>query len=196
MEIIKTNGAVRVIVDVDPDQINPRTDYDHVAHVATVPGSKYIDVDPDAGPLADGWDRVKDLDNGVELFTRWARIFHGAHVMEHAPYQGANSVWYLMPDDFKEVSGDSSKFTDEEIRDAFILSEIGEYQAWAEGEVYGWKIQVQQKWQHVNDGNPENDDTMTTWEDIEDQSDCGLYGYEYAAKQAGDAFDAFTRDKK
>lgn len=167
-EILETAGQFRVRLEVDQDPQNPRKDYDHLCHVITVPGSRYINVEPNGGPLQDGWDRIKERSDPVEVFTRWARIFHGAVVEYHTPNEGANSIWYLMPEQFSEVP-DPKKC---------IEAEIAEYQNWCDGEVYGYIIEKSVDW--VRKDNPE--ETASTWEEVE--SCWGYIGYEYAKESA------------
>lgn len=175
-EILETAGQYRVRLETDQDPTNPRTDQDNLCHVITVPGSRYIDVDANGGPLQDGWDLIKDRADAVEVFTRWARTFHGAVVEYHTPERGANSVWYLMPDQFAEVP-DPKKH---------IGAEITEYQNWADGEVYGYIIEKSVAWMPTDEEDCENLGERTTWEHVD--SCWGYVGYEYAKSAALEEF--------
>lgn len=181
-EILETAGQFRVRLRVDQDSgsCNPREDYDHVAYAVTVPHSHYADV-AEAGPLVDGWDRIKHRSDAVDLFTRWARIFHGAVVQYHTPERGPNSVWYILPEQIKEIGG-----TPEEA----LRVEIQEYQDWAEGNVYGYIIEKAVEWKRT-DG---EDETRTTWE--EEESCWGLIGYDWAVQAAKEEFAPYKKESE
>lgn len=183
-EIIETAGNYRVRLEIQQDSgsFNPREDYDHVTYAVTVPHSRYMDV-VGAGPLADGWDRIKDRyaeAQAVAIFERWARTFHGATTLFHSPHVGPNSVWYILPEQIKEIGG-----TPEEA----LKAEIQEYQAWAEGEVYGYIIEKSVTWVRKDDP---NGDELTTWE--EEESCWGLIGRKWAEEATQDAFAAYKNE--
>lgn len=173
-EILETAGPYRVGLEADQDARNPRREFDHLCHVLTVPHSHYIDVDDDGGPLQEGWDRIKNRTDAVDVFTRWARIFHGAVVDYHTPERGPVSVWYLLPEQFSEVPDPL----------ACIKAEIEEYQNWADGEVYGYIIEEAVDWVRKDN----EDEEMSTWEQVDDGSCWGFFGYKYAKESALEAF--------
>lgn len=171
-EIIETtaNGKHRVRLVIDQEPVNPRRDYDHLTHVITPKGQRYIDVDESGGPLQDGWDHYADRDDAAELFIRWARTFCGATVVEHRSHDGAWSLWYMTPEQKKEIGTSPEEF---------IRGEIQEYQRWAEGDVWGYVIEEAATWQRTE---TTADETMVTWEEVE--SSWSLIGREYAEEEA------------
>lgn len=175
METIDTSadGHYRVRLEVDSHPVNPRRKFTRFAHVITPNGQRYSDVDLDGGPLAHGWEHFSDRDDAVALFTRWARIFHGATVVEHRPTEGVWSLWYLTSEEIPEIF-----CAPEEA----IKAEIQEYQAWTEGEVYGYIIDRNVKWQRLDKPN----ETRTDWKEV--FSCWGFYGLEDARFSARDAF--------
>jgi hypothetical protein len=184
-DIIETSsdGRYRLRLEPDTDAHNPRTMYDNLTHVITLPDNYYADVDKDGGgPLEDGWRQIKHRENAVELFTRWARIFHGAVAIEDRPHDGPGTIWYLMPEAIAEVTGPEE----------CIRSELAEYRAWARGEVYGHIIEKAVTWKPVTD---EHEDVIvgerTTWEEVTDGSCWGLITYEWAEREAREQFTAY-----
>jgi hypothetical protein len=181
------DGRYRVRLMPDPEPSNPRTEFDQLTHVITLPTHQYIDVDRDGGPLEDGWERIMGHPDAVEIFTRWARIFHGAVVEYHAPHDGAEALWYLMPDGIAQVPDPV----------AAIRGEIDEYMAWARGEVYGYVIEKAVTWQPVDPGDDVTlPDEHTSWVEVNDGSCWGLIGYDYAETEAREQFAAFLEDKQ
>lgn len=180
MEILETydDGQYRVVLEADNCSENPRRDYDHLVHVITLGGQRYIDVDPDGGPLEYGWDHFSGRNDAVELFIRWARIFHGATVVEHRPTEGARSLWYILP---REIAGGDSAPLG-----LFIGAEIAEYQAWADGEVYGYIIEKAVERERLDN----MDNTQTLWEEVD--SCWGFFGYEVAAEAARSEFKKYN----
>lgn len=187
-DILETAGRYRVRLEVQQDaqNYNPRHNDDNLANVITLKGQRYIDVDENGGPLEEGWKRIEDTYvDAVPIFTRWARIFHGATVVEHRPYEGAWSLWYVMPDKAAETT-----WTPEKI----IEAEIREYQAWAEGDVWGYVIEKSLTWipkdGEVEDGD-DLPDELTTWEHVD--SCWGFVGREYAEDAARREFEAHKK---
>lgn len=180
-EVLETAGQYRVRLEVDQDSgsFNPRKDYDHVTYAVTVPDSHYMDV-PESGPLSEGWDRIKDRSDAVDVFTGWARIFHGAVVELHTPERGPKSVWYILPEQIAEIGG-----TPEEA----LRADIQEYQNWADGEVYAYIIEKSVEWKRT-DG---EDETQDTWEQVEDGSCGGYIGYDWAVQSAKEEFAAYMK---
>ena len=171
------NHRVRLESDADSSACNPRTSQDNLCHVVTQRGTRFIDVDKTGGPLSDGWNRLKDhdYDYAVEVFTRWARTFHGVVTLDDRPHDGANAVWYMLPAQFTETTDPA----------AYMKCERDEYRAWAAGEVYGYIIEHAAKWDR-RDGEGE----LTTWGQVED---CwGYIGYEYAKQSALSEFERYT----
>ncbi|MFJ7202127.1 hypothetical protein ACIQWR_01130 [Streptomyces sp. NPDC098789] len=169
------DGRFRVRLVPDGDARNPRDDFDHLAHVITIDThlGYYNTIDEDGGPFAHAWDRVSwNRWKGVETFTRWARIFHGAIVIESRPALGPVSLWYLMREDAEDLGM---------LPEAYLDAERAEYQAWAEGDVYGYIVEEAVDWLRADDQGT----TMSTWEAID--TCWGHYGFDWAvtaAKQA------------
>lgn len=174
-EVIETflDGRFRVRLVADDCASDPRKCGENLTHVITPTQSRYLPVDEDGGPLQHGWDYYSTRPDSEKLFSRWARIYHGAVVVEHRPVRGAWSLWYLTADDIAE----------HEIADPaeYIGAERDEYQAWADGEVFGYVIERAVQWGR-RDG---REGSMTTWEEVD--SLWGLVGYEYAEQAANDA---------
>jgi hypothetical protein len=182
-EVIETSadGTMRLTLHIDHDPVNPREEYDHLESVVTVPDGRYAAVDKDGGPLANAWRRCLDRHrhrDAVEVFTRYARIFHGATTLVSDPYHGPMSVWYLT----REVADGPNGTPDPA---AYLKAQADEYQTYAEGDTYGYVIEREVTW--TRDG---GDDTMTTWETID--SCWGFYGREYAEESAREAWQAAT----
>jgi hypothetical protein len=173
MEILETAGRYRLRLSMDTEPANPRRDYDHISRVITVENEKYADIDENGGPLQYGWDYFSDHENGDDLFIRWARMAHGAVVVQDSPHDGARSFWYLMPDGLKEVTDPLE----------FLAAEIREYRAWAEGDVWGHIIEKSVRWQRCETA---EDESMITWEEVE--SCWGYIGREYAEREARESF--------
>lgn len=186
MSVIETLDNVpegfQVSIHLDEDPQNPRNMSDDPIHVLTVPGSGYIDVDADPGPWGDYWRRLLDRYDwftAIELIERYARTV-GAYTYDHAPHQGARSVWYLTREDAADWDDPG----------AALKAYAEEYQAWAEGEVYGYVIEREATWQRV-DGS-EAGERRTTWEHVD--SVWGFYGpgTEYVEQEARDTVKAIA----
>lgn len=179
-ETLATNGNLRVRLVTDECGDNPRDEYDYVAHALTVPSHHYRDIDKDGGPLASAWRDLHNRyhwSNAVEIFQRWARIYHGATTLYDTPHIGANAVWYVLPDVFgPEPTADPI---------GLLKSERDEYRAWANGEVYGYVIERRVTWSATSDEYPDRD----TWEHVD--SVYGYIGYEYAESAARLAYAHF-----
>lgn len=192
MDVLETAGRyrVRLVVQQDSQDCNPRTEQDcNLTNVITPKGQRYIDVDKDGGPLAEGWERIEDrYVDAVPVFTRWARIFHGATVVEHRPHDGAWSLWYVMPEKLAETALSAAQL---------IEVEQNEYQRWAEGEVYGHIVEkdVTRIPRDAEDrDDPELDDETREWEHVD--SCWGYIGREYAEEAAREAFEPYAEEAK
>jgi hypothetical protein len=165
-EILRTtdDGRFRVRLVQDEDCDNPRNS-DSLSHVVTVPDREYANIDKTGGPLEDGWDRIKDRPDAMDLFERWAQAFFGAITLRDTPSRGASAIWYLLPGN---DAADPAEYLECERR---------VYREWAEGETYGYVIERSVKWDR-RDGDGE----YTTWSPVED---CwGYIGYTYATETA------------
>ena len=190
MDILETAGRYRVRLEVqeDSESSNPRTEQDcNLTNVITPKGQRYIPVDKDGGPLEEGWKRIEDgYMDAVPVFTRWARIFHGVTVVEDRPYDGAWSLWYVMPEKLAETTWTAEKV---------IESEIDEYRKWKDGEVYGFIVEknVTRIPKDVEDTeDPDLDDETTEWEHVD--SCWGHIGRECAEEAAREAFAPYAEE--
>lgn len=152
----------RVSIQHDDDPESPRGMTDYPAHVLTVPSREYVDVDKDPGPWGSHWRHLLDRydwSSAITIIERYAALT-GGHTYDHAPFNGARSVWYLTRED-------ADGWTDPS---ATLKAFADEYQAWADGDVYGYVIEQRVAWQRVDDP------TVTTdrWEVVE--SCWGFYG--------------------
>lgn len=202
-EVLHQQGdryRLRLVPHLYPE--NPRTAFDHLAHVVTVPHPNYLNVGPDEGPLGDAWRRIigerhrvhgAAERDAVEIFERYARIFHGARTLYDSPYEGPSAVWYILPDGIAQLAAPSAEHPDPAM--ACLQVERDEYRAWAEGDVWGYIIEVRETWVPVSQlGAPESErDTMQTWEEVPDGSCWGFYGYSYAEQEATEAWEDFLR---
>lgn len=114
--------------------------------------------------------------DGAELFARYVRIVHWGEAI----VDGAD-VWYVMPCDV--WSGQAN--IREDMRKT-LEAERNEYNAWANGEVYGYVIEERVTW-HAASGDRED---RQTWEPLD--SCYGFIGRECAEEEAREAFAAFT----
>lgn len=171
---VSDDGLSRVRLVQDTDATNPQAEYDHLGHVLTVPHPRFTKISEEGGPLEDGWDRLDDHHKQVEIFIRWARIFHGAVVLHDTPNEGPSAIWYMLPAQFGEVE-DPAKC---------LESERDEYREWASGEVYGYVIESPVTYVEVG-----GDRSINQWEEAEDGSLWGLIGFEYARDTALAAFE-------
>lgn len=160
------DGKFRVRLVSDEECESPRWP-GTLPHVVTVPNSRYVDVDKDGGPLGDGWDRIKRRDDAMDVFERWARIFHGAFTLRDTPERGASAVWYLMPTDTEDMDDPA----------AFLREEARTYRQWADGETYGYVVEELTGWTR-KDGAGDRD----TWEELD--SCYGHIGYDFAKETA------------
>lgn len=186
MEIIETRGDYRVALYLDDTMGNPRDEYDHTAHVVSVPDRSYLPPDKDGGPLAGKWQRC--LDNtprkrdATDLFERYCRTI-GVLTLLDTPVDGPTSVWYLMPDEIQALANDECDPV------KLLEGERDEYRAWAEGSVYGYQIEQRIVWHKADH---EDADTMVTWECIDGVG--GYYGWEDAESEARSALESVVAE--
>jgi hypothetical protein len=182
-DVLETAGPYRVRLEIDQDSgsRNPRKEFDHLTNVITPTQQRYISVDENGGPLQSGWDYFSTRPDGEKLFIRWAKMVHGATVVEDRPTEGAWALWYLMPDKAAESTWEPEKVIEAEIR---------EYRAWAEGEVYRYVIEKSVTWvPKENSHEDEIPDELDTWETVED---CwGLICREWAEEEARRQFEPY-----
>lgn len=171
---------VRLVLDEHPE--NPRNDAETLAHVVTIDThlGQYHPVDKDGGPLAWAWERLKwNRWTGIDIFTRYVSIFHGGIVLESAPINGPRSLWYMTGEEAAAL--DAGLLTE-----GYIEAEMQEYEAWAEGDVWGFVVEERVDWTRDDD----EDEHMQTWEHVD--SCFGFYGKPYARSQAREALQFYA----
>jgi hypothetical protein len=183
MTTIAEHGDWRMRLEQDEDPLNPRTDYDHIESVVTVPSREYLPVDKDGGPLSAQWQRLLDRyrhRDAIELFVRYAQLYHGAVCRVQYPRNGPVSVWYLTREVYDGPNGTPDPA-------AYLKGQADEYESWAEGDVWGYIIERRVSWTRDDDPNQH----MRTWETVD--SCWGFIGYTYAEQEAQQAWDAHVR---
>lgn len=163
------DGCFRARLVTDSDARNPREEFTQHAHAITVDTrhGRYLPVDQDGGPLAAAFRRPGR--NPIAVFTRWARLFHGATVIDDNPPEGARALWYMTGDEIKSARLEAPQ--------CVIEAEIRQYRAWAAGEVFGFVVEERARW--TRDSDP--DEHRQTWEAVD-----GRYGfYDLADARAG-----------
>jgi hypothetical protein len=173
MEILDgVPDGYRVSIHQDGDAASPRDMADDPVHVLTVPHRDYADVDRDPGPWDHQWRHLLgryDWSKAITVIERYA-VLVGGFTYDHAPNDGARSVWYLTREDAADWA---------DPRPA-LIAHAREYQAWTEGDVYGYVIERRVVWQRADDPTVTED----RWEDVE--SCWGFYGpdHEYVEQEA------------
>lgn len=135
-----------------------------------------------------------------EKFERYLRIFHGMRSivwLRNNPCAGFDYVTFDTQD-WRDRMG----LTDEYLAqhpgvDGSRFANLDEFQAWLEGDVYGYRIERKQRWLPVNDENEVvsflSTTEMTTWE--EEDACFGFYGHDVAMEAAGEAFNDFLKGR-
>jgi len=137
-----------------------------------------------------------------ETFERYLRIFHGMRsivwMVDHPSASLAYSYVTFDTEDWRTKMGLTEEYLAEHPDvegDGF--ANLDEFQAWIEGDVYGYRIERKQRWLPVNDENEVvsflSTTEMTTWED--EDACFGFYGHDVALGAAGEAFDAFLKER-
>lgn len=177
VETLETDGDWRLRLVIDEDPPNPRTEYDHLESVVTVPDRSYIEIDRDGGPLASQWRHLINRYRGreaIEIFTRYATVYHGAVCLEtFIGRSGPTAVWYLTREVYEGETPDPA---------AYLKAQADEYESWAEGDVWGYIIERRVSW--TRDDDPTQH--QTTWETTD--SCFGFIGYQYAEESAREAW--------
>lgn len=168
-EVIETTETMRLVIHQDTDPANPREDYDHCSHMFEI-----IDRDG-SGPYAHVWAEYRRRGahhalhaGSLGLFARYVSMAGGhVHVLER-PRDCSSVVFYVTRETIESEQLDPA---------AYLKGEAAEYEAWADGDVYGYVIEEKVTWTRMDSG-----ETMTTWEHVD--SCWGFYGYEYAKETA------------
>ena len=181
VETLATEGVwrLRLVPDEDAGSWNPRTEWDHLESVVTVPDGRYADIDKDGGPLDSEWRYLVNRYQGreaIEIFTRYATIYHGAVCLEEfTGRSGPNAVWYLTREQYSGPDGTPDPL-------AYLKAQAEEYAAWAEGDVWGYIIEREVTWTREDDPTQHT----TTWET--EESCWGFIGYSHAEQAAREAW--------
>ena len=145
----RIDGTHRVTVYVDPDPVNPRTDYAVATGALTVRSdSRRIDVEPCVDFPGD----LERADEGLDDddVIRWAHIFHGIELV----FDG-RTYWWVKPSILEHYTpvgtlngqplyklGAGDELVDRVgLQHAIIEGDQAEYEAWASGEVYGLAVE-------------------------------------------------------
>lgn len=193
-DVIETTDTHRVRLVQDIDCTNPRDDDEFACGALVIPGSDYNDVPhpgdlaEEAGPrlfgdygtyfghAADG----RGIRDGVAIFERWVRVFHGGATLYDTPYDGPSVVWYMTPEMMRARGFEGDMATDTARMEEILEAERNEYRAWAEGDCWGVVVEKRVHWTTED----EDVDDRDTWEETEDGSVWGFIGYEYAEAEA------------
>lgn len=178
MTIVETLDNVppgyKVEIVYDEHAESPReSSYDgDLIGALTVPSRDYVDV-PGAGRLEPHWRRLLDRygwRTAVTIMERYASV-HGIVTHEHSHGRSGYAVlWYMLPEHAAEF-GDPL---------AALKATADEYEAWAQGEAYGYVISRAVPWSR--DDNP--DEHMGTWETIESVWGFLGPGYDHVEEEA------------
>lgn len=113
-------------------------------------------------------------------FEKYLRAYYGVTTIET---YSTRDYWYVTydPDAWREWSGAPAGSVD-----------MSEWQAYCEGEVYGWVIEMRVTWHDVGGQLPD----QHTWEEVPEDGSCwGYYGYKWAKEAATEAWQSFLADK-
>ncbi|AWY07632.1 hypothetical protein SEA_YOSIF_68 [Streptomyces phage Yosif] len=167
------SGDLRVRIVQDTTDVNPREDYDHIVNVITADThlGHYLEVDADGGPLQEAWDRIAWRPDAIDVFIRYAEIYHGATVIER--HDGPRTLWYITAAELEEHG-----IAPEHALNV-VEGEIREYRDWAEGDVFGLVVEKNIALKPVD----ETDDRIfMTWDELE--SVWGVIGWDWAVEYA------------
>jgi hypothetical protein len=114
------------------------------------------------------------------LFVRYLRAFHGVTRTDRCSV-GRSRYLSFDPADWRERVGLTPEFL--AAHPDVNPADLSEWEAYCEGDVYGWVIERRVTWQRL--GNPTV--TREEWETVD--SCWGFYGREYAEEAAREALD-------
>jgi hypothetical protein len=186
IETMERDGY-RVRIEQDPFPSHPREDRDSGVHALTIDTrhGHYLEVDEDGGPLAEQWERISWRKDAIDLFKRYARIYHGAVVVERYRQDGPVVLWYMTEADVKEAGIEDPA--------AYIEDDIREYEQWADNEVYGYTVEKRVSWKRCGTA-PSDEQYMWTWETVAEEWD--IFGLDDARKQAGAVLSQAVADQR
>lgn len=151
--------------------------------------SGYVDM------VNEAWNRLNRDD---DVLARFLRIFYGS---KSVLWDSSSNYAYLAFDTaaWRETVGLTDEYMSTvgaDVLDPETLAEgsLNEVMAWANGEVYGYIVERRMiAYTTLTDpvtGDQASTRTGSTWEEID--SCYGFYGYDYAAAEAKDVFEAHT----
>jgi hypothetical protein len=112
------------------------------------------------------------------LFIRYLRAFHGVTRTEYYA-SGRDRYFSFDPADWRERVGCPDPAEHPDVNPA----DMSEWEAYVEGDVYGWVVERRVTWRR------EDDPTVTRDEWVEVESCWGFYGREYAEEAAREALE-------
>lgn len=198
-EVLKEADGYRVVLMLDDAPEEPDDDgANPILRIDTGGAYNYAKaVHVDKGHM-----RPRDGDERVEEFARHLFSTHrnarALAILERAlKYaRGVTKVVTYWSDSYWYAAYDSAAF-----REAVGADEGGtdltEYKAWIEGDVWGYSVEKQVRWRALErayDGSPGYPD-RTSWEPVEDEECWGYYGHEYAEEAALEAFSRVTEQE-
>lgn len=203
--VIQTSddGKLRVRVEVDAECESPVTSGDWwcVSVIYLDGGPRYYGRmtalhDPE-GRLAK-WEDLNDRRGDPDAaFIRYMRIFHNVKVEEVGVGSDfTRGLAWVERSELRRAGFDDVIAPAEDADPAaMIRSGLAEYNAWAQGDCYGYVVEEQQMWAKVDaDGSMGDDlETRTTWEPVD--SCGGFIGYDHAEGEARDALKSHTKEE-
>lgn len=208
LNIIEERDGYRVRLELDTDAGQPESDgaaptlqidCDYYGH------GKATAFNPGANGFEDAYNRFVEFRSpreGVRIFERWLRIFHGTttfakyhlgHTGEYGYIAFDTAVW-------RERVGCSV----DALKEEDLLAEV---RAWAEGDVWEYIVEKEVFWTkqyHDINGEPvtEKDEDLpaldaegesgSDWFEVQGGSCCGYYGREWAEQAAKEALAEVT----
>jgi hypothetical protein len=177
-EIVETsaNGKFRAKITVDEDAQKP--DYESEAPILQLEAGGYngytIEAfNSQAEPYVDAAERL--IWQGVEVFERYLRIFHGTTVFSEYNTNRSREFGYIGFD--TAVWRESMGVSPEQLKEENILSEV---EAWASGDVWGVSVEKLVSWSTEDEDYDDFDD----WEEVPDTAVWGWYGHAWAEQEA------------
>lgn len=190
--VVEETETHRVRLVLDDNTTDPREDDEFACGALTIPSSLFVDV-AHPGELAEeakprlfgdygrfyGHGDMSYRD-GVAVFERWVRVFHGGATLYDSPNDGPSMVWYMTPEMMRTRGFDGEQATDRDRMAEILELSRKEYRAWAEGDAWGVVVEKRVHW--TTDDEDMDDSERDTWEEVE--SVWGFIGSEYAETEA------------
>lgn len=180
-------GTTRVVIVTDTDAHAP--DGDFFGSVYRLEGSsvdtmgqRYRATEDHADEIRDAWGHFGDL----ELVGRYLKMFHDIVGFDWIDLGGRTFINVVTPADLETWGyADLETYRRDTGRACATYGNLVEWEAWAEGEVYGYMVQRVVTWTPDTDQLEPRDE----WEDTDDAC-FGFYGYDYAEEMAREALAA------